>query len=465
MRRTALVVPLLLLCCSCAVMDEENRHLVPWVEDHLVPETTVGKVLAAPVVLPVGVAAGILDAFIFHPITVVDDAYEDTADALWRDSRLDYVAQCGSLPFKTAATPVVFVVDFAGRAMFDFSRRGRYRSVQKDELAEFREGIASEDRATRLRAMRRLDMRYWPGKMTPVFDALLDACAKHEKDAELCALAMAQMLLAINHLDASQVQRLLPVARRLAARKEPDLRRYALRVVNTLSRSARQELSTSRPDAVRALISLYDLYVAEKDYVSEAACCEPMGSQWRRGRRGRGPGLAFPRHVLASLRRRKWPVHMTLAAYVFQATVLDNQPKMYPTAVKEGWLVVRVRPDWPQRLGFRAAVGRQRPDRAEAVRVAREVVGVREPTGREVELLLAYPHAILPMVEAAQKKGMEAVAAAELQRLIARLRTEISVVDLLEKVTELPKEQADAFRELHSDGEANPRQFIKSRPK
>lgn len=448
MKRLILTVPLVLLCCSCATMKEENRHLVTWVEENLVPETPTGKLLAAPIVLPVGMAAGILDAFVFHPVTVIDDAYHDTADALWRDSRLDYVTYCGSLPFRTAATPAVFTLIFTGRAMFAIPHRGSYRRVAapEDMIARFVEGIQSADRGKRLETLATFNAGYWIKIPDPVLEAVLSGCATYEKDVEFCALAMQNLSsqMTRNHHTASQANAILPVARRFAARKEPQVRRSGVGVVKGLAKSYGAALAKPRADATRALISLYDLYVAEKDYAAEGACCDPVNLwRWRDPSHNK-PSLAFQLHVLNSLARRKWPVYMTGAAYGLQMDVLQRLPSMYPTAVKEGWLAARMSSNWTRRLALRREA-RVAGDRERAIRAAHEVIGVREPTAAEMELLLRYPREILKVAETAQKKDMDVVAAADLRQLIARLRMEVFVVDLLDKVEKLPRDQADAF--------------------
>ena len=119
MKRMLIILPALCLCCSCAVFEPENRHLVPWVEDHLVPVETSARILAAPLWVPAGVAAGVLDAFVVHPITVVDEAYDDVHDVLWEEWPEGYVMRWGSVPYRALASPLVFGVSFAGRAVFD----------------------------------------------------------------------------------------------------------------------------------------------------------------------------------------------------------------------------------------------------------------------------------------------------------------------------------------------------------
>ena len=447
MRRTAFAIPMLLLCCSCAVMNEENRHLVPWVEENLVPESTGGKILAAPVVLPVGVAAGILDAFIFHPITVIDDAYDDTADALWRDSELEYVAYCGSLPFKAAATPVVFSVDFAGRSMFAIPHRGpRRREPPKDEVAEFCKGITSGERDERIRALRTLNVNRWTRLPDKVLDGIMEACEKFEKDAGLCALAMRRLWQASGRMTPAQAGKVLDAAARFARRKEPELRANALGIVTTMAVNVQPQVATIREKAVRALMPLYDFYVKEKDYASEVACCMPMSRWWNRGNWRRQHGIVMPLHVLSSLERRGRPAYMAWVEYVFQARVLDDMPEMYAQAVKENWRAVRVRGDWPQRLFRRLEPQQPKADREQVENLAKEIIGVRAPTEQEAELLLTYPYDVLEIARKVNAKDLAPAAAAEVKALIAQLKTEIDVIELVNKLTELPKDQADAFQ-------------------
>lgn len=112
------------LAANCAAFNRKNTPLVAAVEDHLVPESTAGKVAAFPLILPVGIVAGILDVFIVHPISVIPEAAADVRRIVWKpNSKSGYVTIMGAIPFKLIATPVFFTIDWLLRSAFDFADR------------------------------------------------------------------------------------------------------------------------------------------------------------------------------------------------------------------------------------------------------------------------------------------------------------------------------------------------------
>ena len=116
----------LLLCAalsvlsSCAWTRRENRPVWNAFEANLVPDATVPFAAALPLTLPLGLGAILVDTFVAHPLQVVDDAADDTAD-LWRglDFEHHYYTQSGLAPLRAVATPVWFLVSFLGRSCFD----------------------------------------------------------------------------------------------------------------------------------------------------------------------------------------------------------------------------------------------------------------------------------------------------------------------------------------------------------
>jgi hypothetical protein len=107
------------MMAGCACLNRDNTPLVNAVERNLVLKSTPAKIVTAPVIVPVGVIAGLLDVFVVHPFSVIPDSAHDTYDALWEHRTGGYVTRMGSLVPLTALTPIVFTFDFAGRSMFD----------------------------------------------------------------------------------------------------------------------------------------------------------------------------------------------------------------------------------------------------------------------------------------------------------------------------------------------------------
>ena len=104
---------------SCAVFDRRNTILVNAVEEHMVPETQPSRLLLAPIYIPVGLMAGVLDAFVVHPVRMIPEALKDTDDALWEFSdESGYVTHAGSIVYRGAFSPVFFAAVWLARSAF-----------------------------------------------------------------------------------------------------------------------------------------------------------------------------------------------------------------------------------------------------------------------------------------------------------------------------------------------------------
>lgn len=128
MRRLTLLVILLplLICGGCAVFNRDNTPALNVVEQHLVPADRTTRMISAPLIIPIGLAAATLDMVLLHPLSVAGDAWDDTNDLLWKKLDWDrqYVTTTVLNAPRIAAMPIVFTTDFLARSSFDFSRRG-----------------------------------------------------------------------------------------------------------------------------------------------------------------------------------------------------------------------------------------------------------------------------------------------------------------------------------------------------
>lgn len=103
--------------------DRDNRRSLNLLDENLVPESTAGKVALAPVALPVGTAAFVADLMLVHPACTIDDAWLDTVDLLWTSREESTLRRVLFMPLAAAATPLVFVGDWAGRWLFPIPER------------------------------------------------------------------------------------------------------------------------------------------------------------------------------------------------------------------------------------------------------------------------------------------------------------------------------------------------------
>jgi hypothetical protein len=128
MRRTLLLVITftLLLSSGCAVFNRNNTPALNAVEQHLVPTDKTAQLLVAPVIIPLGFAAATIDMVLLHPLSVAEDAWDDTNEILWQGLDFDhrYVTTTVLNTPRLAAMPVIFTTDFLARSSFDISRRG-----------------------------------------------------------------------------------------------------------------------------------------------------------------------------------------------------------------------------------------------------------------------------------------------------------------------------------------------------
>lgn len=116
----------MLLCTgglsACAVTKSENRlvlnSLDRAVQDSFIADSTAAKVAVAPIVLPVGVTAGLIDMALVTPARAAVPAAADTNSYLWKDPQGSDLRQMMLFLPKVAATPVVFVSDWAFRSVF-----------------------------------------------------------------------------------------------------------------------------------------------------------------------------------------------------------------------------------------------------------------------------------------------------------------------------------------------------------
>jgi hypothetical protein len=108
------------------VFNRNNTPALNMVEENLVPANKTVRMIASPLIVPIGLAAATVDMTLLHPLSVAGDAWDDTNDLLWKNLDWDhrYVTTTVMNAPRLAAMPLIFTVDFLGRSSFDISRRG-----------------------------------------------------------------------------------------------------------------------------------------------------------------------------------------------------------------------------------------------------------------------------------------------------------------------------------------------------
>ena len=119
---------------GCAWSNRANRPVWNAFEAQLVPDDTTAFYATLPLTIPGGLLCILTDSFVVHPAQVADDAWEDAGD-LWSGIGWDsgYYTQLAILPLRVVGTPVVFVVMFLARSMFDIPPHGTQPGARTDD--------------------------------------------------------------------------------------------------------------------------------------------------------------------------------------------------------------------------------------------------------------------------------------------------------------------------------------------
>ena len=125
MRGSLPIAAVLLAVCACAPINPDNRYTLAWLDEHAVPEATAARWGLAPVAVPVGLAAWLVDGLAIHPFLVWDDAWRDTADVVWTIDPADSpLYRAVSMPLRVIVTPIVYVFDFVARWLSPLDQTG-----------------------------------------------------------------------------------------------------------------------------------------------------------------------------------------------------------------------------------------------------------------------------------------------------------------------------------------------------
>ena len=120
--RALLIMITLCSLGGCAVTRSENRltlnALDRAAQDSVITKSTTGKALASPLAFTAGVTAGVIDLAVVTPARGTVPAAADTNTYLWKDPQGSDLRQMMLFVPKVAATPVVFLTDWAFRSVF-----------------------------------------------------------------------------------------------------------------------------------------------------------------------------------------------------------------------------------------------------------------------------------------------------------------------------------------------------------
>lgn len=155
-RRLTLVLMAVLAAAplsGCMLTRPDSGPAFRYVQDHLVPENRTAQYVLLPVFIPLGAAAALTDAAVIHPVMIIDDTAEETANSLWSNMKWDeqYMTESAALPWRTVATPLFFSGMWVGRVLFEIPDEFR-QTVAEDptdyaELAKNQAEVMSRAQA------------------------------------------------------------------------------------------------------------------------------------------------------------------------------------------------------------------------------------------------------------------------------------------------------------------------------
>jgi len=341
MKRLLFIAALALSCSSCAFMNRRNLPLVNLYRKHMVPENSAVRWAMSPVLLPVGLLAGVTDVVLVHPVCVMDDAWFHTAATVWVPTKRGYVTESALFPLRAAATPPLWVSNWLSYTVFDIPR-------WPPSPARLERDLGDDDAAMRLLAIRDLHRRsYTGGDIAAVSRVMTNACKAWPKDVEFCEAVIGRIPEPLTDEALAALAELarLGRGRRCAA------------AISRLFRGALYRADpkgTESPDADRALKTLtevYDALVAGGHHEAEVTIAVLAGYNVRRQR-----ARALALYVTRSLARRNWPNYAEASAFLIQVQLLGHSEAARIEAMGYEWRALRVRPRWPRAVA--QAVGR-----------------------------------------------------------------------------------------------------------
>jgi len=349
MKRLVALVALSLSCASCAVMNARNRPLMNYCSEHLVPDNTALHLLAAPVVYPACLLAGVADAVVAHPISVLDDAWNDTEAALWQPTDRGFVTECALIPIRAALTPIKYALQFGARATLDMP----HWPPPADEL----EGrLLAKNRKERFWVLSDLRPDTYRGDdVAPATDAMVKACNTHADDPVFC-VAVIQRLP--GPLSAAAVAYLGERAR--TGRGEVcavSIWRLMMDSIHWRKEDGGDEARDRHmKTATNRMAQLYDDLARAGHHEAELYVALLAGQRlWLEGPQ------ALALYVLRSLEKRHWPDYAARIAFQIQTVLIDRTDVARIDALALEWPVLQLSRTWLKAVeeAFRR---RQTPD-------------------------------------------------------------------------------------------------------
>lgn len=333
MRRLIFIAALALSCSSCAFMNRRNRPLLNLCAKYVAPTDTPGRVIMAPVLVPVFVTAALVDTVIVHPVAIADDAWFQTQATVWQPAGSGFVTECALFPFRVAATPPLWILGATGRALFDIPR-------WPSSPANLEKELLSDDAEMRLIVVRELHRRSYQGEdIAPATRAMIKACKAQPRDLEFCEATIARLPHPLTDEALAYLSGFAGTGR--GRRCAAAISRLFFGVAH---RPRPNEQSAPGADrALGALAKVYDGLAAAGHHEAEVYIAVLAGFNSRRAR-----ARALALYITRSLARRNWPDYAEAAAFLLQSRLLRYSKAAQIEAVDYEWRALRVSFHWPQ---------------------------------------------------------------------------------------------------------------------
>ena len=348
------------LALRFAFSNRRNRVLVNCCEKVLVPENAAAKWAMAPIILPVGLAAGVVDTLLVHPASVVDDTWLDAKSLLWEPTDRGYVTECAVLPVRAILTPPVLAWFFASRTVFDTPPW----PPAPDRLEE---QLLDEDAEMRMLAAQALRRGSYRGKLVePATAAMLKACRAHKDDVTFCETVIELFPRPLTDGAQAYLRELAltgkgrPCAAGIKRLFRDTLYRPRYAGDKKLSpRANAQRGNRMRVEHLRRsvnfLAATYDDLVKAGHHEAEVYLTALASFKlWEPGPKALGL------YITRSLARREWPAYAQAVGFRMQVGLLNYTPAGRIAAVQHEWRVLRVQRKWPDEVaGALEGLGRK----------------------------------------------------------------------------------------------------------
>ena len=101
-----------ILTSGCAVLNQDKRSLTSFFDEHLAPESDAARIALAPVAIPVGLTALVIDGFVVNPVSHLGDAF--------REVRFVGLWEIVVFPMRVVTCTAIFAYDEIGYCTLPF---------------------------------------------------------------------------------------------------------------------------------------------------------------------------------------------------------------------------------------------------------------------------------------------------------------------------------------------------------